>query len=281
VYWRQVLGYSMNGNLQAVMDEYLHVLPESLGIVDRPSDEGLMRIANWTHDAVALRAANYSVDDLHVEDDGVQVSRVNLRARFALRYGVRATDEEASVHRSGGVRAAFNSPFWPFVLASTSLGQEGLDFHQYCHAVIHWNLPGNPVDLEQREGRVHRYKGHAVRKNVARTNATAAKRARGRDPWRFMFESARPARTRGRDRDLVPYWIYDVPDGARIERYVPALPLSRDIEKYERLQRELAAYRLVLGQPRQEDLVAFLGDRFTPEELAARLDDLRIDLTPR
>ena len=33
--------------------------------------------------------------------------------------------------------------------------------------VYHWNLPGNPVDLEQREGRVHRFKGHAVRLNVA------------------------------------------------------------------------------------------------------------------
>lgn len=48
-----------------------------------------------------------------------------------------------------------------------SRSEEGLDFHRYCHAVVHWNLPSNPIDLEQREGRVHRYKGHAVRKNVA------------------------------------------------------------------------------------------------------------------
>ncbi len=54
-----------------------------------------------------------------------------------------------------------------FVLASTSVGQEGLDFHAYCHAAMHWNLRSNPVDLEQREGRVDRYKGHALRKNVA------------------------------------------------------------------------------------------------------------------
>src|SRR5699024_11013379 len=38
----------------------------------------------------------------------------------------------------------FNSPFWPFVLASTSVGQEGLDFHTYSHAVVHWNLPPTP-----------------------------------------------------------------------------------------------------------------------------------------
>jgi hypothetical protein len=43
-----------------------------------------------------------------------------------------------------------------------SVGQEGLDIHHYCHAITHWNLPANPVDLEQREGRIHSYKAHAV-----------------------------------------------------------------------------------------------------------------------
>ena len=55
----------------------------------------------------------------------------------------------------------------PFVLASTSVVQEGIDFHWWSHSVIHWNLPSNPVDFEQREGRVNRFAGHAVRKNVA------------------------------------------------------------------------------------------------------------------
>ena len=87
------------------------------------------------------------------------------------------------------MRTAFNSPFWPFVLATTSVGQEGLDFHQYCHAVVHWNLPANPVDLEQREGRVHRYKGHAIRKNVAAVHRADAFEAAG-DPWEAMFEAA-------------------------------------------------------------------------------------------
>ena len=30
------------------------------------------------------------------------------------------------------VREAFNSPFQPFVLATTSVGQEGIDFHWWC-----------------------------------------------------------------------------------------------------------------------------------------------------
>ena len=278
-YWRQVLEYCISGNLQAVLDEYLHILPESLGIIDRPAAVDLDKLAAEIYSVVALRAANYGVDDLTVTGEEVQLQRANFRARFALRFGVRASDEQAELQRSGGVRAAFNSPFWPFVLASTSLGQEGLDFHQYCHAVIHWNLPANPVDMEQREGRVHRFKGHAVRKNVARAHAAAAKRARGRDPWRLMFDAARPPRVRGQDRDLVPYWIYE--GHSKIERYVPALPLSRDVEKYEQLRRSLASYRLVFGQPRQEDMVAFLGARVGSDDTQARFDELRIDLTPR
>jgi uncharacterized membrane protein YkvA (DUF1232 family) len=36
-------------------------------------------------------------------------------------------------------------------------------------------------------------------------------------------------------------------------------PQSRDVERYERLKSDLMLYRLALGQPRQEDLLARLG----------------------
>jgi len=80
-----------------------------------------------------------------------------------LRYGTKRRDDDEA--RQPLVRAAFNSPFWPFVLATTSIGQEGLDFHWWSHAVVHWNIPANAVDFEQREGRVFRYGGHAVPRN--------------------------------------------------------------------------------------------------------------------
>ncbi|MDI7269693.1 MAG: helicase-related protein, partial [Myxococcota bacterium] len=101
-------------------------------------------------------------------------------------------------------RGAFNSPFRPFILASTSVGQEGLDFHLYCRALYHWNLPSNPVDLEQREGRIHRYKGHVIRKNLAEAFGLAGTEG-AVDPWEALF--ARAAATRDpAATDLVPYW---------------------------------------------------------------------------
>lgn len=49
----------------------------------------------------------------------------------------------------------------------------------------------------------------------------------------------------------------------------------------EQMRCSLAAYRLVFGQPRQEEMLAYLGGRMSPEEVVALADDLRIDLTPR
>src|SRR5699024_8032152 len=107
-----------------------------------------------------------TIQDIRVTGGRAHSEERHVNSHLAARFG-RAQTQDQAAEREASVRQSFNSPFWPFVLASTSVGQEGLDFHTYSHAVVHWNLPSNPVDLEQREGRVHRYKGHAVRKNVA------------------------------------------------------------------------------------------------------------------
>ena len=212
--------------------------------------------------------------------------RQGMRARFALRYGDERDDERTLI-RSGQVRDAFNSPFWPFVLATTSVGQEGLDFHQYCHAVVHWDLPSNPVDLEQREGRIHRYKGHAIRKNLAGAFGRQVIEDAGRhgaragsvDPWQNLFEKGSASRTEGQD-DMVPFWVFPTKGGARIERHVPVVPLSRDAARLTALKRSLALYRMVFGQPRQEDLMEFLLKNMKADVAEAVASKLRVDLAP-
>jgi hypothetical protein len=278
-YWQVVLDYCLDGELQAVLDEYAHVLREWLGILDPNPATVAEQLGATIFDALSLRAANYQVEDIRLLGrDNVEVVQKNLRARYALRFGAENADEAGNVQRASQVRKAFNSPFWPFVLATTSVGQEGLDFHLYCHAVVHWNLPSNPVDFEQREGRIHRYKGHAIRKNVASRNAAAAFAAGDGDPWEAMFAAAR-GHANPAAGDLEPYWVYAIDGGARIERYVPALPLSREVEKLEQLKRSLAVYRLAFGQPRQDDLTLYLS-RLPQERLEAVANELRIDLTP-
>ncbi|GAA4513800.1 helicase-related protein [Brevibacterium yomogidense] len=265
-YWRQVLRYCFEGNLQAVLDEYAHMLggaePSGTSAADQADN-----LADQIHRSASTRTAQNSVLDVRVRRSRATVETHPVNSHIAARFG-RVPSSEGASDREATVREGFNSPFWPFVLASTSVGQEGLDFHTYSHAVVHWNLPSNPVDLEQREGRVHRYKGHAVRKNIAAEYAQHALGEPVGDPWHRMFLEAEDARPDG-DSLLDPYWVKS--GEAKIERYVPAMPLSRESRHYRSLVRTVGAYRFVMGQPRQEELIRFLGSHSA---------NLRIDLSP-
>lgn len=268
--WQAALRHCLDGNLQAVLDEYF-----SLGGVERShtghnAEAAVSRLSA----AMSIHAGGAAIDVFDFSSAAVTMHRPQpIRHHFAMRLGQRETRDEKHQARAADVLASFNSPFWPFVVASTSVGQEGLDFHNYSHAVVHWNLPGNPVDLEQREGRVHRFRGHAIRRNVAAVHADAAFQPGCTDPWPAMFDAAVAAKS-STDSDLVPDWVFAPPGGAKIERYVPAMPLSRETVRYQRLLRTVAAYRMTLGQPRQEDLVRYLDSGDADGEV------LRIDLTP-
>lgn len=278
-YWRRVLVYNAIGCLQAVLDEFAHVLRESLGLLDAPAEILTQQIANIIGNALSLRTTALGVDrvDVSPEGDRVVSDSMRLRSHFALRFGEEKRDDGKGENRKEQVRAAFNSPFWPFVLATTSVGQEGLDFHTYCHAIVHWNLPANPVDLEQREGRIHRYKGHAVRKNLAEHYGLASVHTHDADPWEALFKLAQQRRPE-HELDLVPYWVFS--GSSKIERHVPVLPLSRDNDRLEGLRRSLAVYRMVFGQNRQEDLLTYLLSSLSAEQLDAMARDLCINLEP-
>lgn len=269
-YWQAVAKYCAAGGLNAVLDEYVHVLAGWEGV--DPDGDGARELGRLIADAVSVDSTRYTAHD-PVATRGEDAHR--MRCRFALRFGDQRSSAEAG-ERSVDVRRAFNSPFWPFVLASTSVGQEGLDFHLYCHAVVHWNLPPNPVDLEQREGRVHRFKGHAVRRNVADDHREVGLAA-DRDPWEAMWSSAEAAKPAD-ENDLVPYWIY--PGRHHIERHVPVIPLSREVRRYEDLKSSTALYRMVFGQPRQEDLLNHLRSSVPEERLAQLAEVMRVDLRP-
>lgn len=248
-YWRSVLRYCADGNLQAVMDEYLHHLrsAESTVVMD---DLYLMALAKQARDALSMRPSRYEGFD--PADPDVPLS---FPSRFAIRYGGRRQDQESA--RQPQIRNAFNSPFWPFVLATTSVGQEGIDFHWWSHVVVHWNLPANPVDFEQREGRVNRFGGHAVRRNIAARHRSSVMSSVDDDPWKAAYDAARDQSDEL--GEFAPYWIY--PGPSRVERQLLSFPLSRDTSKALALKDDLALYRLAFGQPRQEDLLDFLKRR--------------------
>lgn len=250
-YWQAILRYCADGNLQSVLDEYVFQLRSQ-----KPRGplavEQLWDIADTMRRALSLTSAT-----LWAKEPGGADRGLAMGTRFAVRYGGGRT-EDGTVLRMPEVRTAFNSPFWPFVLTSTSLGQEGIDFHWWSHSVIHWNVPTNPVDFEQREGRVHRYLGHAVRKNVAAEYRDEAFAVGVHNPWEALMKRAeKHAATRPEQvREFAPYWVH--PGEHRIERRLLDHPLSRDVPRTQRMLAGLAEYRLALGQARQDDLLETL-----------------------
>ena len=279
-YWETVLDYCRGGNMQAMLDEYFHVLRESEGLFSSNFSKTATDLGNVAQSVLSIRSASLE----YRAYDTAGVRKETIRSHVALRFGDdKHVADENSLKRSDIVRDAFNSPFFPFVLATTSIGQEGLDFHQYCHRIYHWNLPSNPVDLEQREGRINRYKGLLIRRNLAARFAHDIDDAS--DPWGTLFQHA-TEHTRHATRGLKPNWIFE-PEGEtapyRLERVVPSVPYSRDEHRLEDLTRTLLFYRMAFGQPRQQDLVEFLQEKYADlshEEVHAKVRAYWMDLSP-
>ena len=118
---------------------------------------------------------------------------------------------------------------------------------------MHWNLPSNPIDLEQREGRINRYLCHAIRQNLADSEFGAFPFEKS--VWKETMDRATVALKQNHS-DLIPYWCLpdDFPFKYKIERIVPMYPYSQDRCRYDHLMDVLSVYRLTLGQPRQEEL---------------------------
>ena len=228
-------------------------------------------------DAMDIRTTQYNVDtykSFQKRAFGQKDRPTNIRTHFAVAF-TKGEGKETDTDRKKTIRDAFNSPFRPFVLATTSIGQEGLDFHNYCRKIVHWNLPSNPIDLEQREGRINRFECLAIRQNVAKRYGNIVFSS---DVWKEMFDEATIVEKTCGSSDLIPFWgLRETDDMVKIERIVPMYPFSRDGLAYERLIKILSLYRLTLGQARQEELLEYL---FKNCDDADQLKELFINLSP-
>jgi hypothetical protein len=165
------------------------------------------------------------------------------------------------------LRSGFNSPFPPYVLVSTSIGQEGLDFHLYCDRVIHWSPPPSPSVLQQREGRVDRYRSLQNRKITygATTNFKSEK-------W-----------------GLSPDFVVLDPTGKRLnktQRFVMYLPYSFQAARWKKCVQRMYYNNLLIGVPDplsvEKRFQSLLGG--TNEERQSRLEQFKehcVSLMPR
>ena len=280
-YWQNLLKYSKHGNLQAVFDEYVHLLSNGL---DENNKDRILIINHRLLSSMEIRAASYDFDTYKSFSSrmrGKDKSSLSLRTHFAVSF-TKGRSDQRDTNRKKTVRDAFNSPFRPFVLASTSIGQEGLDFHNYCRRIVHWNLPSNPIDLEQREGRINRFECLAIRQNIAKRYGNL--KFETDDIWKELFEEASAREKVGECSDLIPYWgLKDSDDMIKIERIVPMYPFSRDEIRYDRLIKILSLYRLTLGQSRQEQILENIFNNLDDDENRQTIEEIQelfINLSP-
>jgi hypothetical protein len=94
-----------------------------------------------------------------------EAMRENWEDQDKNRWHVLAGLSSPAFYASGAVHdrqrliLGFNSPFYPNVLAATSVLQEGVNLHLQCRKVHHYGIAWTPGDNEQRVGRVDRLFG--------------------------------------------------------------------------------------------------------------------------
>lgn len=240
----------VDGNLEAVLDEHLWIISQLQSLSEH-------ELADELRDGLTIKSGRFSFHPIQGNRDDTFTLRCHVAMPFVQSRASTLEDGEKPI-RTDEMRRAFNTPFWPYVLATTSVGQEGLDFHTWCDTLVHWDLCRNPVDLEQREGRIQRFGGLSVRRAIAQALAQQAvtSRLQGESLWARIAAIANE--TMSDASGLAPWWVCK--DG-KVTRYVFDVPTSEQKHWLQWMKEQRLLYRLAMGQPNQEDLIEILSGK--------------------
>lgn len=232
------------GNLESVLDEHLW-------IASKLDPEAIRRFPQDLLKTLGLHGGRHRLHEPGDGDEGFL-----LRCHAAMQFADTKVESTNGIGgdrlRTDDLRRSFNTPFWPHVLVTTSLGQEGLDFHVWCRQLLHWDLCSSPLDLEQREGRIQRFGGLSVRTALAEASGEKSLESAGRvSPWAVLADSAE-LKFSGDRSGRSPWWSCP---GQKIDRIFVVLPQSRQAARFDQLSRQRWLYRLALGQPHQQDFI--------------------------
>jgi len=143
---------SLNKNDSILFDKYLIELLTDEKYFPFVLDEIKSVLSNYT----ILRSTNFS-DSENIDK---QVNKVN--ALFANLAPVIGTSGQDKLNKRR-VAAQFRLPGFPYVLITTDILKEGEDLHTFCKNIYHYGIAWNPIDMEQRTGRIDRIGSFATR----------------------------------------------------------------------------------------------------------------------
>jgi hypothetical protein len=86
-YWKQCLEYGAAGGLQAVLDEYAHLLVDEAGVFGKSADRIIGEISQYIVTVASLKRARVGVQDIYVKRGVVRRKSETIRSRLAMRLG--------------------------------------------------------------------------------------------------------------------------------------------------------------------------------------------------
>ena len=151
----QIKEYCTCGLYETVLAEWMY-----MNDTDDPSKVSEILFLSHRSPSPRIKISLYTKDN----GAGIKQEDSDINTYYARCIGLSKDDDKVST--IDNLQKAFNSPFAPFVFATTSVGQEGLDFHYYADRIVHLAIPANPTAFEQREGRINRRNCLAIRRKV-------------------------------------------------------------------------------------------------------------------
>ena len=175
------------------------------------------------------------------------VSEKNKEADIEYSFAIAHNSREKTNEENLAIKIKkFLSPFLPFQFISTSIGQEGFDFHLYCRKIVHWTITHDPVKFEQREGRINRYHCYA---NRLRAETLLDKKTVW-NGWDDLFSSLRAKYND--ETGLIPDFVIpmqkDFPDYCNFVREFYYYPESYEAKTLKDVLKSLGSYRALLGR---------------------------------
>ena len=129
--------------------------------VELPADGKWVAFETWL-DEYLLADGGFREDERAILFTEYKDTHEYLLARLRTRGWddpqVRFLFGGSSLVERDDVKTAFNDPDDPLrILVATDVAAEGLNLQTSCRYVFHWEIPWNPMRLEQRNGRVDRH----------------------------------------------------------------------------------------------------------------------------
>ena len=233
-YLQAVKKYCNDGCFDEMLREYFSLLKNEYNGSDWRIASTISKISRLKIPALKLYLKLNETNEVGVK---------YLKAANHFAVGLFSEESNGDTERRlANIKAAFNSPFWPFVFISTSIGTEGIDLHWYARNIIHWSVPSRPIDLEQRGGRVLRYNCHAFRLNKA---LNPVKSEAMESDWTDsgLFES---------QLNFFKDEEFDGKNGCfHVTRKVYFDVFSPEEKKYAKAKKIVSRYRLMIGKDNQ------------------------------